>query len=234
MNIQLLLMIVRREDSAAYSQMLERLHPGGVVSLPCEGSSKIEQLRMLGIEETGRLLFAAVMESSRVRQVLTRAIMNLGLTIPGHGIAITIPLESIGGKSSLKRMTGMESINTGEGSAKALEDRQTASMIIAVIENGHVDSVMDVARSAGASGGTVVHAKGTAGEMVRRFFGVTLGQEKEIVMIVAKLEQRAAIMRAIMEKAGVNSPAHTVMFSVPVEQVVGIHSFETAKSENDA
>ncbi len=233
MKISLLLLVVLREDSVAYAEMLERLNPGGCISLPCDGSTKIDRLRILGIEQTGRLLFATIMEDKRVRRVLTEAVMNLGLATPGHGIALTIPMESVGGKTSLKKMTGMEEIAAGEGRAEGLEEKRMGSMIVAVIENGHVEEVMDAARSAGASGGTVVHAKGTAGEIGRKFFGVTLGQEKEIVMIVVKPGQRAAIMRAIMDKAGVNSPAHAILFSLPVEQVVGIRSFET-EAEKDA
>ena len=233
MKLSLLLLIVLREDGVAYAEMLERLNPGGCISLPCDGSTKIDKLRMLGIEQTGRLLFATVMEDKRVRRVLTAAVMNLGLATPGHGIALTIPMESIGGKSSLERMTGMEEIAPDEGRASALEEKRMGSMLLAIIENGHVDAVMDAARSAGASGGTVVHAKGTAGEFGKKFFGVTLGQEKEIVMIVVKPGQRTAVMRAIMDKAGVNSPAHTILFSLPVEQVVGIRSF-SAEAEKEA
>ena len=233
MKIRLVLLVVLRPQSVAYTEMLERWNPGGFVSIPCDGSTKIDKLRMLGIEQTGRLLFASVMEKKLVRRVLMEAMVNLGIATPGNGIALTIPLESIGGKSSLSLMTGMEEIRMEEGKTETVEEKNMASLIVAVVENGHVDMVMDVARAAGASGGTVIHAKGTADEMAKKFFGVTLGHEKEIIMIATKIEQRADIMRAIMDKAGVNSPAHTILFSLPVEQVVGIRSFEVTDKEKD-
>lgn len=34
-------------------------------------------------------------------------------------------------------------------------------LIIAIVNCGHADTVMDAARAAGAAGGTVLHAKGT-------------------------------------------------------------------------
>ena len=40
-------------------------------------------------------------------------------------------------------------------------------------------------------------------------------------------------MRPIMDKAGANSPAHTVLFSLHVEHIVGIRSFDT-EAEKDA
>ena len=54
----------------------------------------------------------------------------------------------------------------------------------------------------------------------------TLSKEKEMIYIVASRTNRDGIMRAIMEKAGVNTDAHGVIFSLPVDSVVGIKEFE--------
>lgn len=95
-------------------------------------------------------------------------------------------------------------------------------MIIAVANQGYIEPIMEAARSAGAGGGTVIHAKGTGMEGMGKFFGVSLAAEKEMIFIVAKREQKQAIMRAIMEKAGMESKARTFLFSVPVDEVAGL------------
>ena len=64
---------------------------------------------------------------------------------------------------------------------------------------------MDAARSANAGGGTVIHAKGTGMEKAEKFLGVSLAEEKEIILIVAKTSQKNEIMKAIMEQAGLES-----------------------------
>ena len=61
---------------------------------------------------------------------------------------------------------------------------------------------------------------------VAKFFGVSISEEKEMVYIVANREKRDDIMRAIMEKAGSNTEAHGVIFSLPVDGVVGLKDFE--------
>jgi len=91
--------------------------------------------------------------------------------------------------------------------------------------------VMDAARSAGAMGGTVLHAKGTNPFGENRFFGMSIADEKEMIMILTAANQKTAIMRAIMDKAGVSSPAHTVMFTLPVESVAGLRSVMIAAGE---
>ena len=91
------------------------------------------------------------------------------------------------------------------------------------IKNGLISEMKIM--SAGATGGTVVRAKGT-GAHIARFFGVSISEEKEIVYIVAKRSMRDAIMRAVMEKAGKDSDAHGVVFSIPVDCVLGISALE--------
>ena len=76
-------------------------------------------------------------------------------------------------------------------------------LLIAISNQGYTEMVMDAARSAGASGGTVIHAKGTGMERAEHFLGVVLVAEKDVVLIVVKKEQKNDIMQAIMRDAGV-------------------------------
>mgnify|MGYP002800887118 FL=1 len=81
---------------------------------------------------------------------------------------------------------------------------------------------MDAAREAGAGGGTVVHARGTGMEKAEKFLGVTLAEEKEMTFIVTRSEKKNEIMKAIMEKAGMESKAKSILFSLPVTETAGL------------
>ena len=104
-------------------------------------------------------------------------------------------------------------------------------LIIAVINEGHTDPVMDAARSAGAAGGTVLHAKGTGGKLSEKFLGVSLADEKELIMIVARSAEKAAIMRAITAECGPGTPAGAVTFSLPLSAVAGLRAFDEEKED---
>ena len=97
-------------------------------------------------------------------------------------------------------------------------------LIIVILNEGHVDLVMDAARSAGAGGGTVLHAKGTGSVGTEKFFGVSLADEKDMVYIVAHSDEKAAIMRAVTEKAGPGTPSGAICFSLPISSVAGLRS----------
>ena len=86
--------------------------------------------------------------------------------------------------------------------------------------------VMDAARGAGAYGGTVIHAKGTGMEQAEKFMGVSLAAEKEMIFIVAKKEQKNDIMEAVMEQAGLDTKAKSIVFSLPVTDTAGLRLLE--------
>ena len=95
-------------------------------------------------------------------------------------------------------------------------------LIIVIANQGHSEMVMDAARSQGAGGGTVIHAKGTGLEKAEKFLGVSIADEKEMIFIVAKSEMKNAIMRSIMDNAGLGSKAKSVVFSLPVTDTAGL------------
>ena len=52
-----------------------------------------------------------------------------------------------------------------------------------------------------------------------------------MILILTAAADKSRIMRAVMDKAGISSPAHTVMFSLPVESVAGLKSVMQAAGE---
>ena len=95
-------------------------------------------------------------------------------------------------------------------------------LIFVVANEGYTDMIMDAAREAGAAGGTVIKAKGTGAEYTEKFFGFSIATEKEIHLIVTPAQGRNHIMKAIMEKAGLDSKAQSIVFSLPVSHAIGL------------
>lgn len=97
------------------------------------------------------------------------------------------------------------------------------TMILAFVNQGFSEDVMSAAKSVGAGGGTVFHSRRVGSEESSQFWGISIQQEREIVLILAEKESNVAIMKAISEKCGVQSDAHGVVLSVPVENVAGLN-----------
>lgn len=228
-DLCLLCVIVKRDHADQLSAFFQAHSVNTVTTLLCEGTAGKKLLDLLGLEETEKELHYAMTTRPRAKKLMHSMIHELGLEIPGQGVAFIVPLGSIGGASSLDYFTHGQNIILGE--VREMPNSFLYELIIAIANRGHVDTVMDAARSAGAMGGTVLHAKGTNPFGENRFFGMSIADEKEMIMILTAANQKTAIMRAIMDKAGVSSPAHTVMFTLPVESVAGLRSVMIAAGE---
>lgn len=225
----LLNVIITRENDELFTAFFRERGIATVHGVLCQGTASAKALSLMGLEKTEKALLYSMVPRARAKRLMAGLVSELGLDMPGSGIAFTVPVGSIAGASSLRCLTEGQDIIIGE--VKEMAPAFLYELIIAIINRGHVDEVMAAAREAGARGGTVIHAKGTNPFGENSFFGMSIADEKEMVLILAAAADKSNIMRTIMEKAGVKSPAHTVMFSLPVESVAGLRSVMEAAGE---
>ena len=183
------------------------------------GTAVQSMMELLGIESNEKRIVMTVADADKTAQLITAQKRYLHLGVPGHGIVIAVPVKSIGGAAA------MAYLNADSKTAKQAPDINYAyELIVAIANEGCTDMVMNAARAAGARGGTVLHGKGT-GEKNPRSYNITLVQEKEVVLIVAAAEQKAGIMSSILKKAGPDTEAGTIVFSLPTTEVAGFGLF---------
>lgn len=187
------------------------------------GTAANEILDYLGLESSEKAVTFSVLEEESWLAVKKQLEKKLKIDAPGGGIAFTIPLSSIGGGKALQFLLEKQDYQKKEESTL---QNTTHELIVAVAEQGYTELIMEAARSAGAYGGTVIHAKGTGMQAADKFMGVSLAVEKEMVFIVTQTEQKNAIMQAIMEKAGLKTKAKAITFSLPVTDTAGLRLIE--------
>ena len=95
-------------------------------------------------------------------------------------------------------------------------------VIFAIVDSGYAEDVMDIAREQGVRGGTILNARGVAGQEAAAFFGITLHAEKEILMIVVEKDIRDAVLNAIYKELGMSKKSSGIVFSLPVSDVAGL------------
>ena len=187
------------------------------------GTASNEILDYLGLDSADKAVIYTVLEESSWLTVKKQLEKKLKIDAPCGGIAFTIPLSSVGGKKTLQFLLDKQDYQNEEESTL---QNTTHELIVAISQHGYTDLIMDAARSAGANGGTVLHAKGTGMQAADKFLGVSLATEKEIIYIVTKTELKNNIMQAIMQKAGLNTKAKAVVFSLPVTDTAGLRLVE--------
>ena len=95
-------------------------------------------------------------------------------------------------------------------------------VIFAIVNSGFADDVMDIAREQGVRGGTILNARGVVREEAAAFFGITLHQDKEILMMVVEKDIRDNVLNAIYKQMGMAKKAKGIAFSLPVSDVAGL------------
>jgi nitrogen regulatory protein PII len=212
------------------------------------GTANNEILDLLGIGAGDKAVITCLEQEVMIPVLLKETRRKLGFHSPGSGIAFTIPLSAINDpvllifKQSIhknEKITEAMKLTGDEGENMANEvphdkigkidknanDKIAHDLIISIINQGYSDEFMNTDREAGASGGTVINARGQAHEGAVKFFGISEQKEKELVLILTSREKKVKIMQAICEAHGLNSKAMGIVFSLPVDNVMGL-SFE--------
>ncbi len=187
------------------------------------GTAASEILDSFGLEAAEKAILFAVVTDTEWKEIKSGLEKQIKIDIPGSGIAFILPMSSIGGKRQLSFLTEGRSFEKGEEST--LKDTRY-ELLIVIANQGYTEMIMDAAREAKATGGTVIHAKGTGMEKAEKFMGVSLAAEKEMIFMVTKKEDKNQIMEAIMRKAGMDSKAKSIVFSLPVTETAGMRLME--------
>lgn len=223
-KMYLVLTITNREDEKEFTSFFTSKEIPVVYSTPCHGTAKKNVLNLFGIEESLKTAHYLVLTESKKDELLTALTKEMAIDLPNRGIAVSIPLTSIGSRHALEAFSDGHQNDETEKEVKDMSQYET-ELIIAICESGYTEMVMEAAREAGAGGGTVVHAKGT-GAKYAKFFGLTIADEKEMIYIVSSKENKKNIMTSIIQGAGPHTDAHAVVFSLPVSETAGLRIFD--------
>ena len=218
-DVYIMTTIIDRKNSKKYIDLYKKDKLEVMYITLGEGTARGDILDYLGLEASENMVifnFVQQRDWMLTKKDLQR---KLQIDAPGEGIAFLVPLSSIGGKRTLQFLLDRQELPESEEST--LKDT-TYELIVAIEDQGNLEMVMDAARGAGAYGGTVIHAKGTGMEYAEKYLGVTIAAEKAMIFIVTKKDQKNSIMKAIMEQAGMQTPAKTIVFSLPVTDTAGL------------
>ena len=224
LGLKYMVTITKREYEEDFIDFFHRHGVTSVLTQLCNGTATESTLSILGLEKTEKVMLSSMVREENLGAIIKGLLVEMDIGSAGNGISVVIPVDSIGGRLSLNHLVGEEPLQKKENENMSATESKIV-LIIAIVDKGNTDTVMDAAREAGAKGGTVVRAKGTGAE-IAKFFGVSISEEKEMVYIVTRHDHRDDIMKAIMDKAGVATDAHGILFSLPIDSVVGLKAFE--------
>jgi len=105
-------------------------------------------------------------------------------------------------------------------------------IIFASVKSDITDKIVDAAKKVGATGATIIPARGTGIREAKTFFGLSLEAQTDIIIFL--LEERLVenVLETIGRVGEFNKPGTGIAFVIPIDQVIGLESqIEKFKSE---
>lgn len=221
-RLKMLVTIVDRGKGAAAVSLYraQRLHFDYLCMGLGTASSQI--LDYFGLAETAKDVVITLVPTPKIKRIIALADERFRFSRPGRGILFTVPLGAVSGQVPRVLCKDDPAPEEDKKEEETVDKSNQYALIMAVVNNGSRDAVMDAARSAGARGGTVLHARRVGMEDVENLLGFTLQPEKEVVAILAPESQKRTLMSAINQAAGLTTEARGILFSLPVDDLIGL------------
>ena len=186
------------------------------------GTAKSVVYEILGQEALKKILCVSIQTKIMTNHILKQINDHVNFGKSGTGIAFTINLTSISNALSKICVQAEENLMIGSEDM-ALTSKEAYHLIITIVNSGFFDQVMEAAKKAGARGGTVVHARGLGSKEAKKYLGITIQPEKDLILILTPKEKKLAIMESIMHEVGLNTAGNGICFSLPVDSAMGIN-----------
>lgn len=188
-----------------------------------QGTASSEVMDMLGLDGVDKNILMTMMPKLFADEMLKKLRKKLHLGMPNTGISFTVAMSGGSGHilQLMEKMEPEEKERLAERNETDMTDNGY-SMIMAIVNQGFSEDVMNAARPKGASGGTVFHSRRVGNEEAMKFWKISVQEEREVVIILAGKEDKLAIMQEIGKKCGMQSKAQGIVMSLPVDSVVGL------------
>ena len=200
MNYKLVVCIVPNDCGNLITTTAVSAGAGGGTILMGKGTAASNILQLLGLGDTSKEITFTLVEETLLQNVRSAILASTEDKKSHFGVMFNLDIFQFmraGGTS--------EKSESSEGEKKMNEvnemmnDENNYQMINIIVNKGYAEDAMAAARKAGAGGGTIINARGTAKEGDAKFFGMDIVPEKDMLMIVAPSDKREAIVAAIKE-----------------------------------
>ena len=192
MRYKLLVSIVPHDSGELISNAAKSAGAGGGTIAMGRGTASNGVLQLLGLGDTSKDLVYIILEEDKFDSV-RQAIISASESKKHFGLLFSLKVDDFVKAGNLN----INKTKEAEGGKSMAYN--TYQMINVIVNKGYAEDAMAAARKAGAGGGTIIGARGTAKEGDAAFFGMKIVPEKEMLMILVPAEQKDAIVQAIKE-----------------------------------
>ena len=206
---KLITCIVPHNSGELITNAAKQAGAGGGTIIMGRGTASNSVLQLLGLGDTSKDITMNIVEDSLAAQVCKNIEKACADKKSHFGVLFTINVSDFAKAGSVEKSRVMASTGQTSATEKKSGDKnmEKYEAINIIVNKGYAEDAMAAARKAGAGGGTIIGARGTAKEGDSTFFGVEIVPEKEMLMILVPQDKKEAVVNAVsalscFEKAG--------------------------------
>ena len=191
MSYKLLVSIVPHNSGELICNAAKSVGAGGGTIAMGRGTASNGVLQLLGLGDTSKDIVYIIVKNS-LKAAVYDAIIAASEKKAHFGVMFTLNTPDFIRAGHLNEKSDNSTLKGEE----AMSDKNY-QMINVIVNKGYAEDAMEAARKAGAGGGTIIGARGTAKEGDAAFFGMKIVPEKEMLMILVPAEKKDDILAAI-------------------------------------
>ena len=220
-KMRMLVAITERGNGKTITRNMEKMGVGCLMRCYGQGTASSEMMDILGLGSSEKDIVIAMGKESAVEDVVREYSDTLRSAARGSGIMMLLSPTAVGNlAATILSMCASSGAENKEG--KPMKNEHQPSLILITMNQGYTDQVMQTAKKAGATGGTVIRARLAGNDDETVFQGMALQPEREILAILAPDSIRDQVMEDVNREFGLRSEAAGILCSLPVDKAFKI------------
>ena len=220
-RVMILLSIVEREKG---KKLIKRLNSKDITlhfQFVGFGTAPTEMMDIFGLGSNDKDIILSLAAENVIKDLMADFSNNFSSYSEYGGLMIVIHMSAVNRLVS-EILNHNIPQNTSKGANEAMKNEHQHNLILITVGQGYADQVMQTAKRAGATGGTVLRGRLAGAESFLELAQIDIEEEREIICILAPSKISSKIMEDVNSEFGLATAARGMLCAVPVEKAYKI------------
>ncbi len=184
------------------------------------GTAPTEMMDIFGLGTNDKDVIISLGSKNAIKEMVSK-FGEASQSLSKYG-GLTIVLDLLASSRVLCEILNFGGSQNAEKENINMQNEHQTNLIVIAVNQGFSEDVMQVARKAGATGGTVIKGRLADVEQFAEFINTKADEEREILFILAPSKVSKQIMEDVNSGFGLTSPANGIIFALPTEKAFKI------------
>lgn len=217
----MVLSIIARGKCKRYQDMLKEHGIRVNYQMIGFGTAPSEMMDILGLGTNDKDVVISIATENAAGSLLAEYSQDLERRPSYNGLMVVVRLSALGRLAAEVAARSREKCNDRE-EHRVMKSEKKYNLILIAVNQGYADSVMQAARKAGATGGTIIRARMADAGLLSQLDDADPQEEKEIITILAAEATCGRIMEEVNQAFGLRTDAKGIVCAMPVEKAMKI------------